>query len=106
MHGRGGHLEGLVRAVVSRGQVREAEVRSCRAHGSSFAVARPYRLGLYHEAKPPCGRGGRASIRAGDYSSPWQLLRRWHHQGGCGIGTSVGDQSGCPRGKRFRRFYA
>jgi hypothetical protein len=107
MHGRGAHLEGLVRVVVSSGQVREeVEVHSCRAHGSSLAGARPYRPGPGHKAQSPCGRGARLSIHAEDYSSTWQVLRRWHHQGGCGIGTSVGDQSGYPRGKRFRRFYA
>jgi hypothetical protein len=106
MHGRGAHLEGFVRPVVSSGYVREIEVCSCRAHSSSLAVARLYRKGPYHEAHPPCGRGGRVSTRAGDYSSAWQVMRRWHPQGGCSIGTSVGDQSGYPRGKRFRRFYA
>jgi hypothetical protein len=106
MHGRGAHLEGLVRAVVSSGQVRAVEVHSCRAHGSSLTVARPYRPGPCHKAQPPCGRGVWLSIHAKDYSSTWQVSRRWHHQGGCGIGTSVGDQSGYPRGKRFRRFYA
>ena len=58
MHGRGAHLEGFVRAVVSSGYVRAIEVRSCRAHSSSLAVARLYRPGPYHEAHPPAGAEG------------------------------------------------
>jgi len=33
-------------------------VRSCRAHGSSLTVARPYRPGPYHKVQPPAGAEG------------------------------------------------
>jgi hypothetical protein len=59
MHGRGAHLKGFVHAVVSSGQVREVEVHSCRAHGSSLAVARPYSPVPYHRPNPPAGQEGR-----------------------------------------------
>jgi hypothetical protein len=56
----------------------------------------PYRPGLYHEAQLPSvrvGRGRRASTRAGDRSSPWQVMRSRHEQGGSGIGTSKGGSN-------------
>jgi hypothetical protein len=56
----------------------------------------PYRPGLYHEAQLPSvrvGCGRQASTHAGDRSSPWQVMRSRHQQGGSGIGTFEGGSN-------------
>jgi hypothetical protein len=70
MHGRGAHLEGYVRAVVSSGQVRGVAMRSCRTQGSSLAVARPYSPVPYHRPNPPAGQEGRCPRMPGITLAP------------------------------------
>jgi hypothetical protein len=71
------------------------------------STSAPVQVGLYHEAQLPSvhvRRGGQASTRAGDYSSPWQAMRSRHHQGGSGIGTSKGGSSRVTGGRNIRRL--
>ena len=38
------------------------------------------------------------------HSSPWQAMRRRHHQEEYGIGTSVGGSAGSPEGEMFQEI--